>query len=200
MEKDIISKKLKFLDEIEKFACIKRKIWKSNGEAESDSDHSWFLAMFVMVFKEEIMESSSGLDYTKMLEMCLVHDLPEIYSGDVFPFSDDFDKSVKEESEKLAAEKLFDLLDGDLKKKFVDLYGEYEEMETFESKIIKALDKIQPDHLNLLLKGANWEKYDITFTKLKDYKDVHVSKNSFTKKLYYDFILSAGLDKGYLKK
>jgi len=53
MNRKVISKKLKFLDEIEKFGCVKRKIWKSNGEMESDSEHSWFLAMFVMVFKDE---------------------------------------------------------------------------------------------------------------------------------------------------
>ena len=200
MDSDLINKKLKFLDEIEKFSCIKRKILKSNGECESDSDHSWFLAMFVMIFKDEILNSNSNLDYTRMLEMCLIHDLPEVYAGDVFPFGEGFNKVAKEKSDKYAADELFNLLDEPLKSKFINLYKEYSEIKSPEAEVVKALDKIQPDHLNVLLKGENWKFHNITFTKLFDYKDKYISKNVFTKSLYYDFIIKKGLDEGFLKK
>jgi len=146
------------------------------------------------------MESSSNLDYTKMLEMCLVHDLPEIYSGDIFPFGNDFNEFSKKSFEKLAADKLFNFLDGDLKKKFINLYGEYSSMESNEAQIVKAIDKIQPDHLNLILRGGNWNKYNLTYSRLFEYKHIFVVKNKFTEFLYYDFILNSALEKGYLKK
>ncbi|NQZ85270.1 MAG: HD domain-containing protein [Nanoarchaeales archaeon] len=199
-DKKIIEKKLLFLDELEKFGNIKRKIKKSNGETESDSEHSWFLAMFVMVFKDEILETGDNLDYTKMLEMALTHDLPEIYAGDIFPFEKGFDKAAKDESEEKAIKKLYNILPEKLQKRFFTLFDEYEEQKLVESQIIKAIDKIQPDHLNLIVKGENWKEHNLTYSMLVDYKKKHVDKNSFTKKLYFDFIMKSAIDKGYLKK
>lgn len=196
IDSDKLEKRFDFLREVEKSSCVLRKIRKSNSDFESNSDHSFSLAMFIMVFKDCF---DSNLDYTKMLELALIHDLPEIYSGDDFPFAKDFDLNSKKEKELTASEKLFSKLDPDLKEKFLSLYFDYMNLSSSEAEIVKALDKIQPDFLNLIISGENWKEYDITFTKLIDYKNTFVSKNEFTKFLF-DNILDKGLKNNWLKK
>ena len=74
---------IKFLKEIEKYKTIERKIYCSNNRFESDAEHSWHIAMFLILFKKELPKN---LDFNKMLKLALIHDLVEIYAGDVSTF------------------------------------------------------------------------------------------------------------------
>ena len=152
--------------------------------------------MFVMVFKDYF---GPELDYTKMLELALIHDLPEVHAGDEFPFAKDFNPKTKEEKELVGADKLFSSLDSSLEKKFSDLFSDYLNLDSSEAEIVRALDKIQPDFLNLITEGENWAEFDLNVEKLVDYKEKFISKNEFTKFLFYN-ILDKGLKKNWLKK
>ena len=126
---------LSFLKEVEKYKTVERKVWTSNlNRAESNAEHSWHMAMFLLLFKKELPQDAN---FTKMLKMALIHDLVEIYSGDTFAF-DKKGRENKKQRESEASEKLFSQLPEDLKKEFSELFNEYEGCESKESKIVKS--------------------------------------------------------------
>ncbi len=67
----------------------------------------------------------------RVIEMCLVHDLPEIEVGDLTPHDD---LTNKFEDEKSAMEKLAP--------QWLELFLEYEQQDTPESRFVKYLDKL----------------------------------------------------------
>src|SRR3989344_203846 len=135
---DRIDKILSFLQEIEKYKTIEREMFTSNlNRVESDAEHSWHVAMFLLLFEKELPEN---LDMKKMLKLALMHDLVEIYAGDTFAF-DKEKQATKKEREFKSARKLFSQLPEDLNKEFMGLFDEYEEAKTSEGKIVKSFDK-----------------------------------------------------------
>ena len=92
---------ISFLKEIDKFKDVKREIFLKDRN-ENDAEHSWHLAMFVILFERDLPEK---LDFKKMLKFALMHDLVEIYAGDTFFFDEEGRKDKKErETATLASE------------------------------------------------------------------------------------------------
>ena len=117
---------------------------------ESVADHSWRLALLVIVVENRLHQK---LNIDKALKMALVHDIPEIIAGDASPLgesgtgddSHSFNEKIAEERFKReleAAKKIFLPL-GDDGQKFYELWLESEKKESFEAKVVKALDKIE---------------------------------------------------------
>jgi putative hydrolase of HD superfamily len=132
-----------FLKEIEKFKTCERTCHTTAGRRESDAEHSWHLAFFLMLLESEW----KNIDILKLLKMALLHDLPELYAGDTNPYRDD--TSHKSENERKASEKLFALLPEDLASRLTHLFDEYTRQETMEARIVKAADKLMPLIQNL---------------------------------------------------
>ena len=176
-----INKILSFLQEIEKYKTVEREVWCSNlDRAESDAEHSWHVAMFLLLFEKELPEN---LDLKRMLKLALMHDLVEIYAGDTFAF-DKKNRATKKQREFQSSKKLFSQLPKDLNKEFIDLFEEYEEAKTSEAKIVKSFDKIQPILQNLCSNGKSWKKHSITLSDIDEYKRRHMEHNSFILEIY----------------
>lgn len=134
-----LSKILRFIEEIEKLKHVKRINTLSDASRqESDAEHSWHLAMIILLLKDEL-----GVKFNaeRAIKIALVHDLVEVYTGDVWPDGEE-EKKEKLKRERKAAQKLFSKLPDDLKKEVEGYWLEYEEAKTEEAKIVKALDKI----------------------------------------------------------
>ena len=58
--------------------CIRDRAWTAAGRRESTAEHSWRLALFAA-----LLAPSFGVDMGKTLTMCLIHDLGELYLGDI---------------------------------------------------------------------------------------------------------------------
>ena len=188
---DRIDQIISFLKEIDKYKTIERKIWCTGSErTESDAEHAWHIAMFVMLFDKDLPEN---LDRLKMLKLALIHDLVEIYAGDIFIFDKDGRKNKKDREEK-AAKILFSQLPDDLQKEFEELYKEYEAKETDESRFVHSFDKIQPILQNIITKGKTWRKFNVKYSALDDYKRKHVTHSNLTKKIY-EKIMEEALNK-----
>ena len=106
---------------------VLREGWVRAGvqSPESVAAHSWGMSVLAMHLCPE------NLDRMRVLEMCLVHDLPEIEVGDLTPHDD---TSTKSEDELLAMNRLAP--------QWIDLFEEYEAGLTEEAKFVKYLDKL----------------------------------------------------------
>lgn len=179
---------IEFLKEIEKMNLIEREIFNSDlKRKESDAEHSWHMAMFLMLFEKDLKEEA---DFSKIMKLILMHDLVEIYSGDTFAYDSEA-KKTKNERESKAAEKLFSQLPEDLEKEFKELFEEYEKLETKESQIVKAIDKLQPILKNILTDGWSWKEFNIKYEDIDDYKRKHVEKNALMLKIYEKLMKTA---------
>jgi len=118
---------------------------------ESVADHTWRLAMMLIVIEQHLSEP---IDLSKALKMALIHDIPEIITGDKSPLGSDGSgkdshaynevmANQKYEAEKKAAQKIFSKLGDEQGDELYNLWLEYEEQRSFEAKVVKALDKIE---------------------------------------------------------
>ena len=98
---------------------------------ESDAEHSYSLAMLVMLF------APANLDKLKCLQLALIHDLPEIYCGDITP--GELDLAKKAELEKNAMAMV--VRDLDLPQ-LQELFDEYENHTTPDAQFVWVMDRL----------------------------------------------------------
>ena len=94
-------------------------------QPESVAAHSWGMAILAM------QNCPPELNRLKVLEMCIIHDLPEVIVGDLTPHDDTSNKKQDE----LDAMKI-------LAPQWLALFEEYENQTTPESRFVKYLDKL----------------------------------------------------------
>jgi len=106
---------------------VARSGWVNSGihSPESVAAHSWGMGVLAMYLCPE------DLNRQRVLEMCLIHDLPEVIVGDLTP---EDDCSTKSEDELAAM--------NELAPQWLELFVEYEAQETPESKFVKSMDKL----------------------------------------------------------
>lgn len=127
-----------FIQELELLKDTLRTAYTSKQRQESTAEHSFRLAMFAIALEDEFPDCN----IEKVLKLCLVHDLGEIYEGDI-PAIVDVDKEIKLKIEREAIRKLESLLPPNRSTSLIALWEEYNACETKESKLVKALDKIE---------------------------------------------------------
>lgn len=150
-----INQLLKFTAEVDKMTSISRRTLLINkSRRENDAEHSWHIALMAMLFKDYAPEDC---DVSRSVQMCIVHDLVEIYAGDTFAYDVNANKD-KEEREQKAADKLFGELSSELGKEFRQLWEEFDAMETPEAKYAAAMDRLQPFLHNTLTDGHTWKE------------------------------------------
>lgn len=129
---------LKFLQEAERLKDTLRSGTTRQNRPESTAEHSWRLALMIVLFEKEL----SGIDLTKLLKLCLVHDLGEAISGDVpAPLQQDGDN--REERERADFQTLCTDLPIDVSDELLALWDEYARAETAEARLAKAFDKLE---------------------------------------------------------
>jgi len=140
---------------------IERAIRLKNGREETNAEHSFHLAMMVVVFIEDFPE----LDSLKCIKIALFHDLVEIFAGDTVIFDEKMEKT-KEQRELKAIWQLEEVL---WKKDFKNikiLIEEYMEKKTPEAEFIHQIDKVQPIIQIVMEWGSSWHEYKIDKEKL----------------------------------
>ena len=73
---------LEILNVAEKLKCVTRHSDTSNGRRESVAEHCWRLSLTAMLLEEEFPDT----DITRVLKMCIIHDLGEAFTGDIATF------------------------------------------------------------------------------------------------------------------
>ena len=153
-----IKKQLDFSLEIDKEKNIFRQTSLSNqGRKENDAEHAWHMAIMAYVLKEYANED---VDISKVMLMCLIHDIVEIDAGDTYAYDPEAKKTQREREEK-AKERIFSLLPEDQKEELSALFDEFEECETPESKFAHSMDNLQPLILNNSNNGSDWKEHGV---------------------------------------
>lgn len=179
---------VEFLKEIEKFKTCERTCRTTDTtRAESDAEHSWHLATFLLLLEDEL----TGVDFAKVLKLALIHDLPEIYAGDTNPYRGDLKN--KEENEKEAANKLFNILPSTPRLKFKQLFEEYLNQTTVEARFVKSADKLMPLIQNLCTNNeySSYRKLQVDYQEAKDYLDQYFQVDDILKTLYESLLEEA---------
>lgn len=154
-----IERQIAFIREIDKLKQVLRQTYLIDGKRrENSAEHSWHLAAMAVLLSEYAREE---LDLARVVKMLLLHDIVEIDAGDTFAY-DEAAHADKEERERLAAERIFNLLPCDLAGEVFALWEEFEACETPEAKFAEAMDRLQPILLNYGSGGIAWREHNIS--------------------------------------
>ena len=122
---------------------VERTGWVRAGvnKPESVAAHSWGMAILALKL------CPNELDQSRVLSMCLVHDLAEVIVGDLTPH----DNIRGIEKHRLEREAMLAIAP-----EWVDLFDEYESALTPEAKFVKTMDK-----LDMGLQAIRYTEQDI---------------------------------------
>ena len=127
---------LNILHVAEKLKDTPRHCTTSEGRTESVAEHSWRISLMAFLLRSEFTEA----DTDKIIKMCLIHDLGECFTGDIPTFiKTDNDRDVEDS----LLNQWVKSLPEEISKEMTSLYEEMNEQKTIESKIYKALDKLE---------------------------------------------------------
>ena len=151
-----LKKQLDFALEIDKEKNILRQTHLSgHGRNENDAEHAWHMAIMAYLLREY---SNEPVDITRVMLMCLIHDVVEIDAGDTYAY-DEEGKKTQKAREEAAKERIYSLLPEDQKEELAAIFDEFEESKTPESKFAHAMDNLQP----LMLNNSNdWREHGVS--------------------------------------
>lgn len=154
-----LKKQLDFALEIDKEKNILRQTHLSgHGRNENDAEHAWHMAIMAYLLREY---SNEPVDITRVMLMCLIHDVVEIDAGDTYAYDEEGNKTQKAREE-AAKERIYSLLPEDQKEELAAIFDEFEESKTPESKFAHAMDNLQPLMLNNSNDGGDWREHGVS--------------------------------------
>ncbi len=127
---------LEILHVAERLKDTPRHCTTTKRRTESVAEHSWRVSLMALLLRHEFPD----IDINKVVDMCLIHDLGECFTGDIPVF-------IKTDSDREVEDSLLNQwvrsLPEELSKDFTDLYKEMDEQKTKEAKLYKSLDKLE---------------------------------------------------------
>ena len=127
---------LEILHIAERLKDTPRHCTTSKRRIESVAEHSWRISLMAFLLRNEFPD----VDIDKVVDMCLIHDLGECFTGDIPVFA-------KTEADRETEDSLLHQWVQSLPRELsADLSGLYEEMDaqiTKEARLYKALDKLE---------------------------------------------------------
>ena len=154
-----LKKQLDFALEIDQEKNILRQTHLSgHGRNENDAEHAWHMAIMAYLLREY---SNEPVDITRVMLMCLIHDVVEIDAGDTYAY-DEEGKKTQKAREEAAKERIYSLLPEDQKEELAAIFDEFEESKTPESKFAHAMDNLQPLMLNNSNDGGDWREHGVS--------------------------------------
>ncbi len=209
---DRLKKQIEFLLEADKMKNLYRQTYVINDESrgdsmrefegeqekykrrENDAEHSFHLALFVIMLAEH---SKEKIDVLHTVKMVLIHDIVEIDAGDTYCY-DQQGYTTKTDRETKAADRLFGLLPDDQKQEYIKLWQEFEERKTPEAKFAAAVDRLQPMLLNATKNGISWQEHEIKYEQVYQ-RNEHIKEGSEQLWEYIKKILDNAHQNGILK-
>ncbi|MFX3680057.1 MAG: HD domain-containing protein [Hyphomicrobiales bacterium] len=152
-----IGARLAFVREVERIKDTLRSGITASGRAESVAEHSWRLCVTILSFADLL---PAEIDRLKLLKLAIIHDLGEIYEGDVPAIHQNADDG-RDARERADFHKLTAVLPAALRDEFRALYDEYAAAATPEAVLAKGFDKLET--ILQHTQGANAPDFDYRF-------------------------------------
>lgn len=190
-----LAAQLRFVAEADKLKTILRASPLAAADRrENDAEHSWHLALMVVLLAEYADEP---IDVGHAVKLVVIHDLVEIYAGDspVFVPGAADDQAEREEA---AAERLFGLLPADQAAEIRALWDEFEAGRSPEARFGKAMDRLEPMLLNWLNRGGTWQLPGATESTVRA-REAGVVAGSTSLGSFTGQLVDVGLRRGWIR-
>ena len=165
---------LEVLSTAEKLKDTTRHCYTKNGRHESVAEHSWMMTLMAFFMRDEFPE----VDMEKVIKMCIIHDLGEVFTGDIPTF---LKTEGHEQTEEEMLSRWLDTLPENYANEMHALYDEMEKRETVESKVFKAIDSLEALIQHNISDLSTWipREYELN----KTYADDKVAFSDYLKEL-----------------
>lgn len=142
---------------------------------ESVAEHSFYVTYFTSILLHFLKKVHEEIDEAKTLKIALVHDMEEVFSGDILTPFKHYNEEITEAIRKVNRNTIplmFENLPKDLSSEFIKLWTEDAQQSSKEAEVVKLADK-----LSLISKcyeetkvGNNYFKpiYDSQLIKLRE--------------------------------
>ena len=160
---------LEILHVAERLKDTPRHCTTANGRPESVAEHSWRVSLMASLLRHEFPD----LDMDKVVNMCLIHDLGECFTGDIPAFvKTDADRKTEDALLEQWVKSLPEELSADISA----LYKEMDAQETAEAKLYKALDKLEALIQHNESPLSTWSENEYELNKTYAFETVTFSK------------------------
>lgn len=162
-----IQKEIDFILAVDALKNVQRRNYNADdSRRENTAEHSWQIIILAQILFP-YAKNNTEINLLRVIRMLSIHDLVEIDAGDTFLFDEEGMKG-KFEREKLAAKKIFGILDEPLSSEFYNLWIEFEEEETPDAIFACAIDRMMPFILNTYTSGKSWTEAGVTETQVRN--------------------------------
>ncbi len=191
-----LEQQIAFILEIDKLKnIIRRSYLLDESRLENTAEHSWHVALAVLLLAEYAPHT---IDAARACKMMLIHDIIEIDAGDTFLYDESAakDKAAREQQ---AADRLFNILPQDQAEDLRAMWDEFEARETPEAKFARGLDRLMPLMHNYYTQGSTWKVHNVT-------SDLVYKMNAILEDAspelwaFAQVMIRDAIDKGYLQR
>jgi len=128
-----------------RLAQVKRYHATPMFQNETVAEHCYYVALLGRAICGILEEQGIRVNTQRVLEKALIHDIEEMFSGDIiqpFKYSDPSLKKLIDELNTKSLDKAFEGLPKNLAAHFKNLWSDYKDEKTFEDTIVKIADRL----------------------------------------------------------
>ena len=151
-----------FVIELDKLKAVLRKTRPVGLQRyENTAEHSWHICLLALSLAGQAVPA---VDAARVVELLLVHDVPEIDAGDQFVYQGH--SAERQRQERLAAQRIFGLLPQPQAEMLLARWEEFEARQTPEARFAHAMDRLMPVLHNLYNQGQSWREHRVPLERI----------------------------------
>ncbi len=153
---------IQFITEMDKLKAVLRRT-KPVGldRYENSAEHSWQVSLLALLLAPH---ARLPVDPAHVVELLLIHDIPEIDSGDQIVYQARGDARVA--AERQGARRIFGMLPEPRASWCMSRWEEYEARQSNEAVFAYAVDRLMPVLQNLENGGQSWRENKVPFERV----------------------------------
>lgn len=193
----VLQKEIDFILAVDALKNVQRRNYNADdSRRENTAEHSWQIVILAQILYP-YAKNKEKIDLLKVIRMLSIHDLVEIHAGDTFLFDEKLMEG-KFEREKIAAKKIFGILDEKIATEFYNLWIEFEEETTPDAIFACAIDRIIPFILNSYTEGKSWTEAGVTEHQVRNMLENAIKRASDEMGEVFDILIDRDIKDGKL--